>query len=61
MTEQHARQDGYTVAVIASASHIDLDLLVKPDTDYDTDFVAFCRDTDQLITVYGYLFEVDAV
>lgn len=54
---------GYTEEVWAYAHGADLDLhlLIKPDTDLDGTFKAFCTDEQELIMVSGWLFTFEQV
>lgn len=54
-TETQARAAGFTREVIASSSQQDLNLLVAPDTDFDTEFAAFDLDALETISVNGWL------
>lgn len=52
-----SKRIGYTEKLILENSEISLNLLVKPDTDIEGQFLAFCVDTGYIIRVRGWLFE----
>lgn len=52
---------GYTVEVTATNSSHDLALMVKPGTDYDDKFKAWCMDEQEFIWVSGWLFNIEEV
>lgn len=58
--EAEARAAGYTLAVLASSDQHDLELLVKPDTDLDSAFPAFCRSEQEWLNVNGWLFSFES-
>lgn len=59
LDEARARDDGYTMPVIADCSMHTLELLIKPGTDLDSTFVAYDRDENELLTVNGWLFAIE--
>jgi len=59
MTDNIATLAGYTKAITADCSEYTLELLVKPDTDYDTSFRAWDTDTQEFIKVNGWLFSIE--
>lgn len=54
-TETQAREIGFTREVIASSFENDLNLLIAPGTDLDSEFVAFDLDTLETVSVKGWL------
>ena len=54
-TEAQAREAGFTREVIASSSQQDLNLLIAPDTDLDSEFAAFDLDALETVSVKGWL------
>lgn len=54
-TEAQAREAGFTREVMASSSAQDLNLLVAPDTDLDSEFAAFDLDAQETVSVKGWL------
>lgn len=66
MTDQNsdngAHMAGYTQEYIAESGRcVDLHISIKPGTDLDSAFKAFCHDTQEYITVNGWLFTFDKV
>lgn len=53
--EPQARTAGLTREVIACSFHQELNLLVSPDSDFDSEFVAFDLDALETIKVKGWL------
>lgn len=51
---------GYTKAVVAYEAGTELNLLIKPDTDYDTTFKAWCLDEHEFLSVNGYMFTIES-
>jgi hypothetical protein len=60
MPQQEAIAAGYTKSVLASNDHFDLELLVKPDTDFDSAFAAFDTAEGEMLKVRGWLFTIEA-
>jgi hypothetical protein len=58
MSDNVAVMEGYTREVIAMGDGMDLYLLVKPDTDFDSAFRAWDTDNQEFIRVNGWLFVV---
>lgn len=54
-TEAQAREAGFTREVIASSSAQDLNLLITPNTDLDSEFTAFDLDALETVAVKGWL------
>lgn len=53
---------GFTREVIADNGRcLSLHLLIKPDTDLDSTFTAWCTDEQEFIRVRGWLFTFDDV
>ena len=52
-----AAQRGFTEAVTAEGGGYLLNLFVRPDTDFDSSFEAFCADEMEFVTVNGWLFD----
>lgn len=50
---------GYTRPIFATADVYDLELLVQPDTDFDTRFRAYDTDNDEWLWVNGWMFVVE--
>jgi hypothetical protein len=50
---------GYTRAVLAESDAVTLELLVKPETDFDDRFKAWDVDGQEFIRVNGWLFTVE--
>lgn len=59
MTDNVATLQGYTKHVLAFSDQFDLDLLVKPDTDFDDAFKAWDTDAQEFIRVNGWLFTIE--
>jgi hypothetical protein len=53
--------EGFTVEVLASCSEHDLELMVRPDTDYDSTFEAWCLAEQEMLRVNGWLFVIEEV
>ena len=53
--------DEFTISVTASNAEYDLFLLVKPDAELDATFEAYDCDTEQFITVNGWLFHIEPI
>lgn len=51
----------FTVEVLAVSNSVDLNLMVRPGTDYDSRFEAICADTGERLRVNGWLFVVEEV
>lgn len=58
-TETEAREAGYTRAVVADSVHHTLELLIDPDTDLDSTFLAFDRNESQMLHVHGWNFTIE--
>ncbi|MFM0573030.1 hypothetical protein PQQ88_32700 [Paraburkholderia caledonica] len=54
-TVAQARDEGFTREVAASSSGQELNLLIAPDTDLDSEFAAFDLDALETISVKGWL------
>lgn len=52
---------GYTRQVLATSERYDLHLLIKPDTDLDDTFKAFCTDDQEMISINGWLFTFEDI
>lgn len=52
---------GYTKEVLADSDAVQLHLLIKPETDLDGEFVAFCCDEQEMIRVNGWLFTFEEI
>ena len=61
MTDNVAILDGYTKELMAYSDGYDLHILVKPETDLDTRFKAWCCAAQEYITVNGWLFKTEEV
>lgn len=59
VTEQGAIEAGYTKAIIADCSTYTLELLISPDADLDGRFAAFDRNEREMLTVNGWLFDIN--
>jgi hypothetical protein len=59
MTDNVAILEGYTREVIADCDACTLNLLVKPETDFDDAFRAWDMDDQQFIRVNGWLFTIE--
>jgi hypothetical protein len=59
MTDNAAILEGYTVEVVADASCYCMNLLVKPDTDYDSTFRAWDMDAQEFVTLNGWLWSIE--
>jgi hypothetical protein len=51
----------YTREVIAEGDQHVLSLLVKPDQDFDEKFLAWDKDEQEFIRVYGWLFSFEDI
>lgn len=61
-SDNGARMAGFTQEYIAESGRcVDLHISVKPGTNFDDAFKAFCHDTQEYITVNGWLFTFDPV
>lgn len=60
MTDAIALLHGYVREIVAEGGGMTLNLLVKPDADFDGRFKAWDRDAEGLIAVNGWLFEIEA-
>ncbi len=49
----------FTLAIFATSDSVDLELLVRPGTDYDTRFAGWCTNEGELVAVNGWLFDVE--
>lgn len=54
-TKAQASEAGFTREVIAVSLGQELNLLIKPETDVDTEFEAFDLDALEMVTVSGWL------
>ena len=61
MTDNIAVLEGYTKEVQGDHDGVDLHLLVKPKTDLDSRFKAWCTDCQEFIMVNGWLASWEAV
>lgn len=52
---------GYTVEYYAEGGCESLHVMVKPDTNLDGSFKAYCLDTDEIIRINGWMFIFDPV
>jgi len=55
VTEAQARESGFTREVIAASLGGDLNLLIRPETDLDSEFDAFDLDALETIRLKGWL------
>ena len=55
----HARSEGYSLAIYLSGDGVDLDVYVKPDTDLDCRFRAICAETGEALRIDGWRFSVE--
>lgn len=60
-TDNGAKLHGFTRELLATADACDLHISVKPDTDLDDCFKAYCHDTCEMIRVNGWLFTFEEV
>ncbi len=60
-TDNGAMMAGYTRELMAYAGAYELHISVKPMTDLDTRFMAFCHDEQELIAVNGWLFTFEPI
>jgi len=60
LTPALAMQAGYTSPVIADCGLHTLELLIEPDADLDSTFVAYDRDENTWLTINGWLFDFSA-
>ena len=58
MTDNVAVLQGYTTELACSNWSLDLNVLVRPDTDTDGEFKAWCMDEQEFIKVSGWLFTI---
>lgn len=63
MTRKVESLDQYTKQVVAYGMNVatDLYLLVRPDTDFDSEFLAWDQEDEEFIRVRGWLFNIEAV
>ncbi|WP_148270701.1 hypothetical protein [Burkholderia gladioli] len=59
--EAQAREEGFIREVIASSLGQDLNLLIRPDTNLDSEFPAFDLDALETVSVKGWLGVFDDV
>jgi len=59
MSDNAAREQGYTRGIVATATDHEMYLLVKPDTDLDDTFRAWDVDAQEYIRVNGWLYAVE--
>jgi hypothetical protein len=59
MTHEQATAAGYIVPAFASSSYCDLELLIQPETDLDSAFLAFDTDAGEILRVSGWLFSIE--
>ncbi|ORC51256.1 hypothetical protein B2G74_00325 [Burkholderia sp. A27] len=55
LDHERTRDEGFTREVAASSSGQELNLLIAPDTDLDSEFAAFDLDALETISVKGWL------
>lgn len=61
-SDNGAHMAGYTVEYLAKSGRcVDLHISVKRSADLDGTFKAFCHDTQEYITVNGWLFTFDKI
>lgn len=53
--------DGFTVEVFATSSEVDLELMVRPGTDFDGTFEAWDIANQEMLRVNGWLFIIEEV
>lgn len=53
--------DGFTVEVFATSSEVDLELMVRPGTDFDGTFKAWDIANQEMLRVNGWLFIIEEV
>lgn len=61
MTDNAATLAGFTKELFAYADGVNLHILIKPDTDLDSRFVAWCTDEQEYIAINGWLFIFEEV
>ena len=61
MTDNVAVLQGYTTELQCENWALDLNVLVRPHTDTDGEFKAWCMDEQEFITVNGWLFTISEV
>lgn len=61
LTEPAPRGAGFTVAILASSNHHDLEVLGKPDADLDGVVGAFDVDEEEVVWINGWPFVFEAV
>ena len=61
MGDNGAVLEGYTREVMASYLDVNLFMLVKPDTDFDSRFRAWDTDAQGYIMVNGWMFEIQDI
>lgn len=61
MTDNVAIMAGYDVEYMAYADACDLHILVKPETDFDSRFKAWCCDEQEWIWVSGWNFTFEQI
>ena len=57
LTQALAIQAGYTSPVVADCGLHTLELLIEPDADLDSTFVAYDRDENTWLKINGWLFD----
>lgn len=60
-TDNGAAMAGFTDQYMADCDAGELHLSVKPGTDLDDRFKAFCHDTQEYITLNGWLFSFEPI
>ncbi|WP_068090919.1 hypothetical protein [Novosphingobium rosa] len=59
MTKDQAIAAGYTQPVFATTGTLDLELLIRPGTDYDSAFGAYDLNEGEMLKVNGWNFDFE--
>ena len=59
MSNERAIKAGFTVSILASSDEHDLTLLIRPDTDTEDRFKAWCCDEQEFLNINGWMFDVE--
>lgn len=60
-SDNGARLKGYTLELMAYGGDYELHLSVRPDTDLDGEFRAFDHAEQEMIRVYGWMFDIQPI
>lgn len=61
MSDSAAKAQGFTQEIFATGDVYEFQLLVKPDTDYDSRFKAWDMDGQEFLLINGWLYSIEEV